>query len=359
MPACIYLSGMAGSGKTAIALAMAVKLQEKGYRTAYFKPQGFQKIPSKREDDDIQLMKNILSIPFSSEIISPVALNPLYLSSTSLEGMEDALKKLDQAYQKLSQNCDVLLIEGSITPYLGKCYQMDDYSLAKRWNATLLQVIKADDDFELDNSLSYLDVTEAKDLNSLGCIFNNVTEEQWDTTTNLYQNLVEEMGVTVLGVLPRRTELATPTAREFYKSLGGELLAGKDYLNRKVENVLVGTMNIESALTYLRRSANKAVITGGDRSDMALTAMETSTSALILTGGLSPDVKVLSQAEEKKIPVILVHYDTFTTVENLSGVYRTIHPDNQESLQLLQKDTEIYLDLSPVYKYVKDNTGKE
>ena len=352
----IYLSGMAGSGKTAIALSLSFKLQEKGYRVAYFKPQGFLKNLGRREDDDIQIMKNALSLSFSSDVISPVALNPFYLSSASLESKEDSLEKLDQAYQKLSGECDVLLIEGSITPNLGMCYQMDDFSLAQRWNAALLQVIKADDDFELDDSMGCLSLTMTKELNSIGCVFNNVTEAQWDTTNQIYRTLVENMGVNVLGILPKRTELSTPTAREFCKALGGELLAGETHLHRKVENVVVGTMNIESALTHLRRSANKAVITGGDRNDMALTAMETSTSAIILTGGLYPDVKVISQAEEKNIPVILVHCDTFTTVENLSGVYRNIHSENQEAIQLLRKDTEVYLDFSPVYRYVKENS---
>ena len=359
MSTCIYISGKAGSGKTAVALSLAFKLQEKGYRVGYFKPQGFQKLPSKREDDDIQLMKNVLSLPFSGEIISPVSLTPFYLSSTSLDSKEDALEKLDHSLQTISKECEVVLIEGSITPYLGKCYEMDDYSLAQRWDASLLQVIKAEDDFELDDSLSYLDVAEAKYLTSLGCIFNNVSEEQWDTTNNLYTELLEGLGVKMLGALPRRSELATPTAREFYKALGGDLLAGKDYLHRKVENVVVGTMTIESALSYLRRSANKAVVTGGDRSDMALTAMETNTSVIILTGGLHPDVKVLSQAEEKNIPVILVHYDTFTTMENLHGVYRSIHSENEKAMELIRKDTDIYLNLSPVYQHVKERVDRE
>lgn len=55
-----------------------------------------------------------------------------------------------------------------------------------------------------------------------------------------------------------------------------------------VEDIVIGTMAIESALGYLRRTANKAVIIGGDRLEAALYALETSTAALILTGGLYP-----------------------------------------------------------------------
>jgi len=357
MPACIYIYGMAGSGKTAMALALANELQNKGYGVNYFKPKGLQTSPGKKEDDDIPVMKKILSLSFSSKVLSPVTLNSFYLSSASLESIEvsreETQKKLDYAYQTLSEDCDVLLIEGGINPYLGIGNKIDDFSLARHWNAVMLQIIKADDDFEFDQALGYLDTAISKELTAMGCIFNNVTKEQWDTTLHLYNNIVKEK-TRVLGALPRRTELATPTAQEFYQALGGEILAGEEHLNRKIENVMVGTMNIETALSYLRRSANKAVITGGDRSDMALMAMETSTSAIILTGGLYPDVKVLARAEEKNIPVLLVHYDTFNTVENLSHVFHSIHSDNEEAINLLHQDVKKYLDLSPVHQYVQE-----
>lgn len=112
-------------------------------------------------------------------------------------------------------------------------------------------------------------------------------------------------------------------------------------------------MTIEGALGYLRRAPNKALITGGDRSDMALTALETSTSVIILTGGLYPDVGVLSRAEEKGVPVILVHEDTFTTVESLHRVYRSIHPDNTDAIRVVSENIEKYVDWKPVLEYVR------
>ncbi len=352
----VYLSGNAGSGKTAISLSLALKLKEKGYSVSYFKPQGFQQLPSKREDDDLHLMKKALSLNVPGETISPVLLTPSYLSSNSTVESNELLEKLDAAFQELSANSDLLLIEGSITPFIGSCYFMDDYSLSRRWNAAMVQIIKADDDFELDNTLIYKKYAELSGVSLLGCIFNNVSPEQWEITQTLYKSMIEN--TPVMGIMPRRPEISTPTVHEFYKDLGGEVLAAGEHMNRKVENVVIGTMTVESALRHLRRSAKKAVITGGDRSDMALTALETSTSVIILTGGLYPDVKVLSRAEEKEVPVILVHYDTYTTVENLQHVYRSIHPDNKEAFDILRKDTEAYLDLTPVYNYIQDNSSK-
>ncbi len=348
----IFISGKASSGKTAVAMPLALKLKEEGYRVSYFKPQGYQKSPGRKDDDDIQFMKEVLQLKISSRIISPVILTQFYLSSPPKDNLAANVKKMDESIEQLSSMSDVVLIEGSINPYLGGSHDMDDFSLARRWESALLHIFRADDDFEFDSNLIYLSYSRLQELPLLGCIFNNTSESQWDITGNIYKNIVEKRGANVLGILPRRTSIASPTVLEFLHTLNGELLTGKNNLDRRVENISVGTMTIESALSYLRRSPNKAVITGGDRSDMALTALETSTSVLILTGGLYPDIRVISRAEEKGVPVILVHHDTFTTVENLHGVYRTINPRNKEAIRVLKEDLDKYVDFEHIKKFM-------
>ena len=103
----------------------------------------------------------------------------------------------------------------------------------------------------------------------------------------------------------------------------------------------------------MRRAPNKVVVTGSDRTDMVLTALETSTSAIILTGGFYPDIQILSRAEEKGVPVILVHEDTFNTLENLQSVYRSIDPQNKAAIELIEKTIEKCVDMKPILDYVK------
>ncbi|MFY9114460.1 MAG: phosphotransacetylase family protein [Dethiobacteria bacterium] len=349
----IYLSGKAGSGKTAIALPIALKLKEEGYKVSYFKPQGTHRGPNKQIDDDSKFIKEMLQLKFSSRTISPITITEYYLSSEKIEHEDAILKDLDDCFNKISQDADIVLIEGGITPFMGGSYAMDDFSLAQRWGASMLHIIRADDDFEFDNSLIYLDYAQKQNLPIIGCIFNNTSDAQWNATTGIYKDIVEKKDIKVIGIMPQRRAIAAPTVNEFLNVLGGELLTQQTNLNRLVENITVGTMTPESALSYLRRSSNKAVITGGDRIDMALTALETSTSVLILTGGLYPDLKVISRAEEKGVPVILVHYDTFSTVENLHSIYRTINPKNEEAIRILKEDVNKFIDFGPIMELIK------
>jgi uncharacterized protein len=349
----IYFSGKAGGGKTATALGIGMKLMEKGMKISYFKPLGFRKGAVKKDDDDVQLMRDIFKLPFPSGIISPFTVNAHYLTAHFMSLGNNLMPQIIKAFKQCSEGYDLVLIDGSIQPYVGSNQGLDDFALADELGATIIPVIRADDDFQLDENLLFLDLWSSKNTEVIGCIFNNVTQVQWNKSSTIYKPLVENKGFSVLGVIPRRIEISSPTVAEFYDALHGELLAAPDKLNRLVEEVVIGTMTIESALGYLRRAPNKALITGGDRSDMALTALETSTSVIIFTGGLYPDVRVLSQAEEKGVPVILVHEDTYSTIENLQSVYRSIHPQNHEAIEIVQKNIEEYVDWKKIYNFVK------
>ncbi len=349
----IYFSGVAGGGVTAIALGVGLKLREQGFKVSYFKPISFRKGPTKKDDDDVILMREIFSLPFSSDTISPVTAGNHYLTPRFMQESKNLYPRIDETFKKCSEGYDVVLIDGSTDPHIGHNQGLCDFTLAKRLNATALPVIKADDDFELDKNLLYLDLWLNKNIPVIGCVFNNVSQSQWNKSNSIYKPLVEEKGFDVLGVIPSQVEISSPTVAEFHDVLHGELLTAPDHMNRIVEEVVVGTMTIESALSYLRRAPNKALITGGDRSDMALTALETSTSVIIFTGGLYPEVQVLSQAEEKGVPVILVHEDTYSTIENLQSIYRSIHPQNEEAIKIVSSNIEKYVQWEKISEYMR------
>lgn len=349
----LYFTGKAGGGKTAAALGLGLKIREAGLKVSYFKPLGFRRGLVKKDDDDVVLMREVFELSLSSETITPISVNAHYLSERFIREDSNLLTRLDRAYEQCAEGCDVLLIDGSIEPYVGHNQGLDDFNLAERFKASVLPVIKAHDDFQLDENLHYLDLWARQGIPLAGCLFNNVSQAQWNKCTTVYKPLVEEKGFQVLGVVPCQVEISAPTAAEFYEALRGEVIAAPDRLDRIVEDVVVGTMTIESALSYLRRAPNKALITGGDRSDMALTALETSTSVIIFTGGLYPDVRVLAQAEEKGVPVILVHEDTYTTVENLQTVYRSIDPRNKEAIAIVRESMEKYVEWQNVLELIR------
>ncbi|MDK2888350.1 MAG: uncharacterized protein PWP72_1228 [Thermoanaerobacter sp.] len=346
----LYIMGTPASGKTALALGLAQKLQKEGFRVAYFKPIGSPSRGPERVDEDAVLMREVLGMDAPLEFMVPRVIGPSYLSGV---GCKDALSSVMEAYERISEGADVVIIGGAIYPYAYAACGLDDITLAKKLNARVLMVLNIQNDFSLDRALFYNRSVTAAGVNLLGDIFNNIPRPLLAKTEGVYRPILEENGYRTLGVIPRRSEIASPTVEEFYEVLGGEILAGSTNLNRLVEDVVVGAMTAESALSYFRRTADKAVILGGDRADVALAALETSTSVLILTGGLYPDVKVIARAQEKGVPLILVHYDTYTTVEKINHVSRRLRPGDVTGIKVALENVEQYCQWEAILEALK------
>ncbi|MEM0320047.1 MAG: DRTGG domain-containing protein [Candidatus Nezhaarchaeales archaeon] len=125
--------------------------------------------------------------------------------------------------------------------------------------------------------------------------------------------------------------------REIVANLNGEVLTAPDKIDSTYETILIGAMGCESALIYARRAANKLVIVGGDRVDIILSTLETPTIAMILTGGIHPGSRVLAKAEEKGVPIILVNYDTYTTVQMISRLSGRIKPEDVKRISMVKE----------------------
>jgi len=90
-----------------------------------------------------------------------------------------------------------------------------------------------------------------------------------------------------------------------------------DKLSNLVEHFLIGAMQVDKAIEYFRKIRNNAVIVGGDRSDIQLSAIESGSVCLILTGELYPGEIILSRAEQKDIPILVVREDTYSVAKKL------------------------------------------
>lgn len=334
----VYVMGRYGSGKTAVCLGLALKLKEEGFKVAYFKPVGGYPELSRKEDPDCVLMKEVLKQATPVHELVLYRRSPYYL--TTYEKSEQLLHGVHQRFRAISKGADVVIIEGTTGPFVMTALGLDAPTIAREVGAVALMVNKIENDLSFDRIILYNDYVTSKGVEVLGNIFNNVPRSLLDKTVGVYRPILENRGYRVLGIVPKNVEIAAPRVQEYYDVLGGELLVEDADMDAIVEDVLVGAMNLESAMGYLRRAPNKALITGGDRSDLALAAMETSTSVIILTGGLYPSVQVVARAEEKRVPIILVHYDTYTTIEKLQEVSRKITPSDHKGIELAKANLE-------------------
>ncbi|MBS7604884.1 MAG: phosphotransacetylase family protein [Candidatus Bathyarchaeia archaeon] len=318
------------SGKSAITIALASIFKEKGLSVGYLKPIGISSsITPGRElyDEDVEIMKTVLRLDYAEDVICPILLK-------SDEFLEDFIggdtglfmERIKEAYKKISEKSDVVLLESPNNFMVGSFIGCPAPRIAKELGADLILIEIAENDFAIDSVLQSRDICEKWGANLLGVIFNRVPEDRIERFGGIIKPFVEKHGINVLGIIPEEKELKAPTVREICEFIGGRILAGKDGLDNIVEEILVGAMTPESAAKYFRRALNEVVITGGDRTDIILTALEIGVSAIILTGNLYPSVKVFPKADQLRIPLLLVPYDTYTTLQYIQRVIGRIKP---------------------------------
>ncbi|SHF30985.1 phosphotransacetylase family protein [Desulforamulus putei] len=346
----LYIMGSAGSGKTAMAVGLSLKFKQEGLRVSYFKPVGTSTVTGKADEDAV-LMKELLDMAAPLEVIAPTMASPFYLSRGNRSA--EMLATIKRAYQEIARHADLVIIDSAIFPHIMGTIGLDAPSLASELGAGVLYLINVKNDYSLDQSVFFNQYLQYKGVPVLGNIFTHVPRPIQAKIEGVYKPLLDNLGFRTLGIVPRVRELSSPSVAQVHELLGGELLTGERNLDLLVEDIMVGAMTIESALGYLRRSNNKIFITGGDRADMALAALETSTSAIVLTGGLYPDVKVISRAMEKGVPVLLVHYDTYTAIEKLSELSGRITPNNKESINKAVENVERYCDWQGILNSLK------
>jgi hypothetical protein len=132
--------------------------------------------------------------------------------------------------------------------------------------------------------------------------------------------------------------------------LQAEVLTKEMDPNQLVETFTVGAMTAEAALSRFRRYQNKAVITGGDRTDIQLAALETSTVVLILTGNLRPSPLIIQQAEMLDVPILLVKDNTMETVNSIERVYGKTRLGQPEKLDAFMQLMAENVDMKSLFK---------
>lgn len=340
-------------GKSTICLGLALNFKEKGYKIGYFKPIGWEMARDAKGgkiDEDAELMNKVLNLNLSMDVIVPIIFSERFLEEIPRINQNYYKKKIFQAYERASEGMDLMIIEGPYNLGIGTSIGIDPITLVKRFNSHVLKVSCIENDATLDRIIWEKKSAEAIGLNYLGIILNLIPKIDMMRVKGLAIPILKNHNIDVLGVIPENLEMKAPTVREIYKRTTSRILTGEDKLDNLIENFLVGAMTPESALTHFRRSLRKAVITGGDRTDIQLAALQTDTSALILTGNIYPDVRVIARAEKLGVPVLLMPYDTYTTIQNIEFLTGRIRSSDTKKIRLATKLVNDYVEWGRILK---------
>jgi hypothetical protein len=322
------------SGKTATCLALGLHFKAEGNRVGYLKPLSLQpwRTGDHIADEDAAFVKEMLGLSAQPWELSPVVLTSEFLRNHMIAAEPPNLLELvKQAAKKASEGADILFLEGGGSLREGYVVGLPTVQVAHELGSQVLVVIKYREEVRmLDDILA----SKARLGDAMcGILINRVPSEATPFVTEIAVPFLEKQGIAVFGILPEVRGLAALTLAEVIEVLDPELLTKVTRPNAMVENLTVGAMTAETALSRFRKYSNKAVITGGDRTDIQLAALETSTTCLILTGNLRPSPLVVKQANEFGVPILLVRSNTMETNEKIEAIFGRTHLGQANKLE--------------------------
>jgi hypothetical protein len=325
------------SGKSALCIGLARHFQREGLRIGYMKPVSTAaRLAAGLADEDAEFFQQTFGVPDAMEDMVPVGVTPRLVEAIlSGEQGTDFPARLLEAYQRVAQGRDVVLLEGGSNLREGHIVGLPTAKVASLLDARELVVVKYNDDVQLLDDV--LTAQSRLGPSLIGAVLNAVPRQRMPFVQERVKPGLQDRGVPVLAVLPQERLLLSVSVGDLAEFLNGRILCCEDKSDELVEHLMVGAMSVDSALTYFRRKPNKAVITGGDRPDIQLAALETSTKCLILTGNLQPSPIILGRAEEVGVPMILVRQDTLTAVEVIERFFGKTRFHLEKKVQRFQE----------------------
>jgi len=341
-PLSLYVAstGRESFGKTALCVGLSLLLKDEGFKVGFFKPFGWGNFLYKnvRTDEDATLMKELLNLEEDIQTISPVILSYFYLEKLNSMDRSVILEFIEESFKKVSEGKDFVLVEALHELSSGKSVGLSAVEIANHLGLSILLVSSVQRDYVIDDIVFDGSYITGSGVQFLGLVMNNVSVGDLDRVKRVYIPLLEKNNVKVWGVIPENSNMKSPRGSEVKEHLKAEVLTCEEKLEEVlVENYIVGAMTPDSALRYFRATPKKAVITGGDRPDICLVALETDTSLLILTGNLRPSPLVLNKARERGVPVLLVPYDTYTTVNMVQDIAGKIRYGDTKRINLAKQ----------------------
>src|SRR3989442_14829677 len=240
-------------GKTTASLGLIAALQQHYPRVGYIKPVGqrFVEIAEQKIDEDIVLMDSVYQLNCPLVDMSPIAVEPdftrKYLQSSNNEAL---VKKIQKAFDRVAWEKDFVLCEGSGHAGVGSVFDLSNAQIAKILRAKVIIVTQGGIGKPIDEVSLNRALFEQEGVEVIGVIINKVIGSKLDYISDFARRGFKRKGLELLGVLPHERILSKPSIELIRDELKAEVLSAPGHLRNLVEDVGIGAMSSQNAISY-------------------------------------------------------------------------------------------------------------
>lgn len=345
MKSVVVASVREGAGKTSLLVGI---LKAAGDAYGYMKPFGDRLIQKRKKnrDYDSSLLVDLFSVAEQAEEITLGFDHSKLRYIYDEQSVRDAVQKMVEVVGKSRKG---VFIEAGKDLFYGASVRLDPFSLARHTNSSLVLVVSGEHESVIDDLTFIKKNMNTDDLSGISVIVNKVQDP--DEFEELYAGEIQSLGYDLLGIVPFSEDLSFFTVKYLADRLYAKVVAGEEGLNNIIKNIFVGAASTgETMRNPLFNKENKFVITSGDRDDMILAALESNATGILLTNNVLPPTNIITLANEKNIPMLLVSADTFAASRRIGKLETLLTSDNTQMVGLLSNMAEKYLDIDRLFE---------
>jgi BioD-like phosphotransacetylase family protein len=356
-------------GKTSVSLALVSGLLKKA-SVGFMKPVGQQCVQVHEGDiihsmdKDAFLMQEHFGLDQRYEDTSPVLIPPGYTKNyvDGNIGMNEQREKIEQAYQRIASQSDIVLCEGTGHSAVGSIVEASNAQVASWLGARMILVANGG----LGNSFDELELNrvfcQQHNVDICGVVINKVMPEKYDQTKHYLTKVFQERwGVPLLGCIPDRPFLGCPAIADLNNLFqGSKLLCGQDHSLRHytVGNIDLATTSLDVFIERLVKNPSRTLyVCHASRTDIVLGFLHEyqqqtdRQSAMIVTGGqdysLSQEVLDLCKSMEENghvPPVLFTQEKTAFVMEQLHAYTPKLNTHDSHRVESTIEHYEPYID---------------
>jgi hypothetical protein len=363
-------------GKTTVSLGLVDGFRRRGLRTGFTKPVGQRTVieDGQPADEDAVLMRILFGLPEPYAVMSPVHI-PRGFTKAYIAGqvVEDLGARIVEAHRTFADH-DVLLIEGTGHAGVGAVVGLSNAVVAQLLGAPAIIVSEGGVGRPIDEIVLNASHFAAHGVPVAGAIVNKVRVDEQPGIEDTLRRGLARHGIPLLGVLPYRPILSSPTLGMILEGVGGRVIAKGPDLDRVIDNVAIGAMEPHHMLE--RVGAGTLVIVPGDREDVILTLTsahvttrrlgrlveelvdetpgaveagpEQRAIGMVLTGGYEPRSEVLEAIRGAGMFACFVEDDTYTVASEVHDLLVKTHAADTGKIELIKQLVWEHLRLDPV-----------
>jgi len=350
-------------GKTTVSLGLIAAFKKHFKRIGFIKPIGQRYLMEQgyKVDEDSVLIEEVFGIPCNLKDMSPVAIDKGFTEKFIDKGAEEDYAKLIQnSFDMVSKDNDLVIIEGTGHAGVGSVFNLSNATVAKLLDANVILISSGGVGKPIDEVMLNKALLDKEGVKLAGVIVNKVLPEKYERISRLAKKGLEQKGLNVFGMLPYQKVLDIPTLREIKEELKLEMLFLGLSLDKPVESVLIGAMNVKDAIQFIQN--NSLMIIPGDRDDMIEILCKVNAgkikkgcrvSGIILSGGLMPKRGSLRALERSHISVLITKEDTYRIASRVNSMVVKLKPQDKEKIKIIVDMVEKYVDIDKVLENLK------